>query len=80
MSSIIIEHVSLNELPNAWRVRLPSTVSKRVTVRIEEELEPNLPNAKVSVLAKNPLFGMWQDKPELQDVSAYMRQLRAPRF
>ena len=37
MSAIIIEHVNVAELPDAWRARLPAPRSAHVTVRIEPE-------------------------------------------
>jgi hypothetical protein len=79
MNAIVIEHVALNELPKAWRAHLPSTLTKHVTIRIEEEVESAKP-ANNSAVVNNPLFGMWQDRQELAEVSAYTRQLRAPRF
>lgn len=27
----------------------------------------------------NALFGMWQDRPDMADVAAYVRRMRAPR-
>lgn len=76
MNTVVIEHVALNELPAAWRDRLPVAPNTRVTVRIEEEAEQTAQSA----LADNPLFGMWQDREEMADVAAYVRQLRAPRY
>jgi len=77
MNTVVIEHVALNELPAAWRARLPVAPNTRVTVRIEEEA---VEQTAQSALADNPLFGMWQDREELADVAAYVRQLRAPRY
>lgn len=76
MNAVVIEHVELNELPAAWRARLLIAPSTRVTVRIEEETE----SATSSTLTDNPMFGMWQDREELTDVNAYVRQLRASRY
>lgn len=76
MTTVVIEHVALNELPAAWRARLPVAPNARVTVRIEEEAAEQEPAA----LADNPLFGMWQDREEAADVGAYARRLRAPRY
>ncbi len=77
MHTVVIEHVALNELPAAWRARLPVASNARVTVRIEEEaVEQDAQTA----LADNPLFGMWQDREETADVAAYARRLRAPRY
>lgn len=77
MNAVVIEHVALNELPASWRARLPIAPNMRVTVRIEEEPEPQ--PASTSPATDNPLFGMWQDREDLADVAAYARQLRAPR-
>lgn len=77
MNTVVIEHVSLNELPAAWRGRLPVAPGAGVTVRIEEEAEPANEQAP---LADNPLFGMWQDRDDIADVEAYARELRAPRL
>ena len=77
MNTVVIEHVALNELPAAWRARLPVAPNTRVTVRIDEEA---VEQTAQSALADNPLFGMWQDREELADVAAYVRQLRAPRY
>ena len=77
MNTVVIEHVALNELPAAWRARLPTAPNMRVTVRIEEETESD--PASVAAANDNPLFGMWQDRDDMADVGAYARQLRAPR-
>ena len=77
MNTVVIEHVALNELPAAWRAQFHASKNTRVTVRIEEEeAEP----AAASALARNPLFGMWQDREVTVDVAAYARKLRAPRY
>lgn len=77
MNTVVIEHVALNELPAAWRARLPVATGARVTVRIEEEEAGQVAQ---TALADNPLFGMWQDREDTADVAAYARRLRAPRY
>ena len=79
MNAIVIEHVPVEELPLAWRERLSSAAEGRVTVRIEEEAPVALAAAEDFVTA-NPLFGMWRDREDLADVTAYVRKIRAPRF
>jgi hypothetical protein len=37
MSAVVIEHVNVAELPDAWRARLATPHTRRVTVRIEAE-------------------------------------------
>lgn len=75
MNAVVIEHVALNELPAAWRAKLPVAPNARVTVRIEEEAEQ-----EQTAATANPLFGMWQDREETADVAEYARKLRAPRY
>ena len=40
-------------------------------VGVREKKEP---------LASNPAFGMWKDRADLKDVSAYVRRIRRGRF
>ncbi len=75
MTTVVIEHVALNDLPDAWRARLPLSSRGRVTVRIEEEADDSQ-----SSMDQNPLFGMWKNREETADVVSYARQLRAPRY
>ena len=77
MNTVVIEHVALDELPAAWRARLPVSPNARVTVRIEEETAEQEAH---TALADNPLFGMWQDREETADAGAYARRLRASRY
>ncbi len=77
MNTVVIEHVALDELPAAWRARLPVSTNARVTIRIEEETAEH--EAETN-LADNPLFGMWQDREEAADAAAYGRRLRASRY
>lgn len=79
MNSVVIEHVALSELPGAWRARLDVASNARVTVRIEEEVT-SAPQSTQIAMVDNPLFGMWQDRKEVEDVDAYARRLRGPRF
>lgn len=69
MTAIVIEHVHVRELPEAWRAQLHADGDATVTVRIEEE----------PAAGARPAFGMWRDQAESADVAEYMRRLRAPR-
>jgi hypothetical protein len=40
MNAIVIEHVKVSDLPEAWREKLPANDEARVTVRIETETTP----------------------------------------
>jgi hypothetical protein len=75
MSTLILEHIPVTELPAAWRAQLHASGASCVTVRIEEEIQ-----ADPSTLTQNPLFGMWSDRPDMQDVEGNVRKLRQPRF
>ncbi len=79
MNTIVIEHVALNELPAAWRAQLHVAKNTRVTVRIEEE-RADEEHKTQTALTSNPLFGMWQDREETGDATAYARKLRTPRY
>ncbi len=75
MNTVIIEHVPVTDLPSAWQEKLRAAPATRVTVRIEEETSPQA----ASALADNPLFGIWRDREDMQDVAAHVRKLRSPR-
>lgn len=77
MNAIVIEHVKVSELPDAWRDRLSANEDARVTVRIEPEAAINAATAEQS---DDPLFGMWRDHEEMADVASYLQTLRSPRF
>lgn len=86
MNAVVIEHVSLSDLPAAWRSKLPKAAFARkshVTVRIEQE-QADAPadkaHADLQALMANPMFGMWRDRKDMADVGAYIRATRAPRL
>ena len=76
MNVVVIEHVSMSELPPSWRARMPVAPDARVTVRIEEEITgPDEQPAE----AVNPMFGMWQDRDDMADVAGHIRHIRGSR-
>lgn len=78
MNAIVIEHVSVAELPAAWREKLGQAADARVTVRIEaEQMAESPPPVE---MASDPLFGMWRDRKDMADVESYIRRIRASRF
>lgn len=79
MNAIVIEHVPVAELPEAWRERLGQAADAHVTVRIEAE-EQAANAAAEEFVTDDPAFGIWRDREEMADVEAYMRRIRAPRF
>jgi len=79
MNAIVIEHVPVAELPQAWRDKLGQADDARVTVRIEAEAASAETEGDAE-FANDPLFGMWRDREDMADVPAYIRHIRAPRF
>lgn len=82
MSAVIIEHVSVADLPETWRARLPAPLTEHVTVRIESEESVAMPHAAsaANFVTNDPAFGIWRDRQDMADVEAYVRKLRAPRY
>lgn len=79
MNTIVIEHVKVEELPEAWRARLATVAETHVTVRIEEEAGPAAA-ALSAFVTDDPAFGIWRDREDMADVAAYVRKLRAGRY
>ena len=79
MNAIVIEHVKVSELPEAWRAKL-ADADARVTVRIEAEAPPVDTAATGAAVGDDPAFGIWRDRTDMNDVDAYLSKLRAPRY
>ena len=78
MNAIVLEHVKVTELPDAWRAKLAHIPSTTVTVRIEAEAQSQ---GQIAALDSDDLlFGMWRDREDMRDVADYVRTLRASRF
>ena len=78
MNAVVIEHVKVAELPEAWRNKLAIPADAHVTVRIEDEAaQPATATAQPDA---DPAFGIWRDREDMADVEAYIRKLRAPRY
>ena len=78
MNAIVIEHVPVNELPSAWREKLAQSPNARVTVRIEEEPQSEVPTEEF--VTDDPAFGIWRDRQDMPDVADHVRKLREPRY
>jgi hypothetical protein len=78
MNTVVIEHVAVADLPEAWRARLVHPVGATVTVRIEEPAAASLPAE--AFITDDPAFGIWRDREDMTDVAAYIRKIREPRF
>lgn len=79
MNTIVIEHVSVSDLPAAWRAKRALSADAHVTVPIEEESQIAAATTKESV-TDDPTFGIWRDREDIDDMAAYLRKLRAPRY
>lgn len=66
-AAIVIEHVPVAELPQAWRDKLGQAVDVHVTVRIETEDSAAQAQAAAE-FADDPLIGMWRDREDMADV------------
>lgn len=78
MNAIVIEHVKITELPEAWQIKLAQVPGATVTVRIEAEFQEAVQTEQL--LADDPLFGMWRDREDMANVADYIRSIRAARF
>ncbi|MBI5720592.1 MAG: hypothetical protein HZC37_23180 [Burkholderiales bacterium] len=79
MNAVVFEHVPVAELPEKWREKLAQASDALVTVRIEaEEAQTDVPAE--AFVTDDPAFGIWRDREDMADVSAYVRKLRQPRY
>jgi uncharacterized protein (DUF736 family) len=78
MNAVVIEHVPVDELPAAWRERLDKAQGPLVTVRIEAEVQVATPTE--AFVTDDPAFGIWRDRDDIGDATAYARRLRESRY
>ena len=78
MDAIVIEHVLVADLPQAWRAKLAKSDDVHVTVRIETETAGTAPPEEFTT--DDPAFGIWRDRDDVADVTEYVRKLRASRY
>lgn len=79
MSTLVIEHYKVAELPPQWAQRLNAMPGQTVTVRIETEASADPASTDTTFMTDDPAFGIWRDREEMTDVDLYVRALRAPR-
>ena len=77
MTTVILEHVKVTELPTDWMKRIKAKSSDTVRVTIATE-----PAAGKSAKVKKPnsTFGMWADRDDIGDAGEYVRRIRQPRY
>ena len=78
MNAVVIEHVPVAELPAAWREKLDKAQGALVTVRIEQEAQVAAPTE--AFVTDDPAFGIWRDRDDIGDATAYVRTLREGRY
>ncbi len=78
MNTVVIQNVPIAELPAAWQAKLHGTSDTTVTVRIDQE--QGKAEQRFHDLSNNPMVGMWADREDMEDVAAYVRKLREPRY
>ena len=71
--------MKVSELPEDWRARLQTEANAHVTVRIEEEQTVQA-STEQEFVTDDPAFGIWRDRSDMNDVTDYVRYLRAPRY
>lgn len=75
MNAIVIEHVPVAELAQAWRAKFAQTTNARVTARAkEEQLVATTPVEEF--VADDPLFGPGRDRADRMDLAGYVRSMR----
>jgi hypothetical protein len=78
MTTLVIEHFKVSELPAQWAQHLNAQPGQTVTVRIETEAPASADTT--SFVTADPAFGIWRDRDEVADVAAFAGRLRAPRY
>jgi hypothetical protein len=76
MDKIVFAHVKASELPEQWSKSIKAKRNETFTVTLAPERSTK---AKRKVDRGNPLFGIWADRTDLNDVGAYIRRLRKVR-
>jgi hypothetical protein len=71
-TTVVLDDVKASELPKAWRRRVKARADERLVVTIARH------TGKTSV-KPNSTFGMWTDRADVPDATAYVRALRRPR-
>ena len=76
MSTLVIEHFKTSELPQQWATRLNALPEQTVTVRIDTEDSQAAPPPE-TLVTDAPALGILRGR---EDMSVFVRQLRAIRF
>ena len=75
-TTVVIKCVKASELPKEWRQRVKAKGDEELTVTIAKRtMQTGVKTAK----KPNATFGMWADRADVKDPSAYVRALRQAR-
>jgi hypothetical protein len=73
MERVVLEGISADDLPAAWRQRLDRQPAQRYRVIIEAETG----TASTAVAAREvAIFGMWSDRADMAEPTAWVDSLR----
>jgi len=75
-ATVVIEGVVASELPEAWRQRVNAKGNEVLTVTIAKR---KMETAAKMAKKPNATFGMWADRADVNDPTAYVRALRQTR-
>ncbi len=75
-SPLILKHLTNHDLPIEWTKQLPLGHQFSVIIMIEKTVQ--LKTQAIST--DTPLFGIWRDYDDAQNVGTYVRHLRRNRF
>ena len=79
MTTLVLHHIKASELPAQWAQQLNTLPEQTVTIRIETEVDTT-PGDATAFVTDDPAFGIWSDYDATENVAAFARQLRAPRY
>ena len=78
MTTIVLEHVKVAELPADWVKRIRAKPGEMVRVTLDKEI--SLPAQTLGKSKPNRSFGMWADREDVGDAGEYVARLRQTRY
>jgi len=77
-SPLILKHLTNHDLPVEWTKQLPLGHQFSVIIMTEKTVSEPLKNQLIAI--DTPLFCIWRDYDDTQNVETYVRHLRRNRF
>ncbi|MSR14606.1 MAG: hypothetical protein EXR86_08590 [Gammaproteobacteria bacterium] len=78
MNPVVIEHVRISDLPEAWRAKPGFGGEGRVTAHIDAKHPVQV--IEENFATNDPAFGIRRAREDVRDVEEFLQQLRAPRY